>query len=208
MGADETRGAIVRESVRLFTERGYENTAVQAIIDSVGVSKGAFYHHFASKEGVVEEITEDYIAEGLERMHAVTGEEGLSTVEKLNRLIETTHVYKAQRQDTREAMEQAFADDRNSKLEKAIVSRLRAGTVPLFTRILEEGISRGELQIAGAELHAEILFQLLLGMKELLREKRRAGTDPDTVNGILSVYADAVCRLLTLPGGAIRLRSR
>ncbi len=181
---------------------------MQTIIDSVGVSKGAFYHHFASKEEIVGEITEDYIAEGLERMNEVTGEEGLSAVEKLNRLIEVTQAYKAQRQDTREAMEQAFAEDRNSKLEKSIVSRLRADTVPLFTRILEEGISRGELQIAGAELHAEILFQLLLGMKELLREKRHAGADLGTENEILGVYEDAVCRLLTLPAGAIRLRSR
>jgi len=126
-------------------------------------------------------------------------------VEKLNRLIEVTQLYKVQRQETRDAMDRAFSEGRNLKLETAIVRQLRAHTVPLFARILQEGISRGELEIAGADVHAEILFHLLLGMKESLREKMRAGVDLETVNGMLGVYEDAVCRILTLPKGSIRL---
>ncbi len=205
MGSEETREAIIRASIGLFSERGYEKTTVQAIIDSVGVSKGAFYHHFSSKEEIVEAITDGYITEGLEYLQETAGEADLTTAEKLNRVIQGSQLYRARRQDTREAIERAFAGGRNLKLERAIAEKARAQTLPLFTRILEDGISRGELQIGNAGAHGEILFHLLLGMKESLRERMHAGADSETVGELLGVYEDAVCRVLRLPEGSIRL---
>lgn len=40
----------------LFCRNGYEATSVQDIIDSLKTSKGSFYHHFLSKEALLEEI--------------------------------------------------------------------------------------------------------------------------------------------------------
>ena len=40
----------------LFCRKGYESTSVQDIIDSLNTSKGSFYHHFTSKEALLEEI--------------------------------------------------------------------------------------------------------------------------------------------------------
>ena len=40
----------------LFCRNGYEATSVQDIIDSLNTSKGSFYHHFISKEALLEEI--------------------------------------------------------------------------------------------------------------------------------------------------------
>ncbi len=205
MGLAETRAAIIRESVRLFSERGYEKTTVQAIIDAVGVSKGAFYHHFSSKEEIVQAITRDYITEGQETLQEAASQEGLSAVEKLNRMIETSQLFKSQRRDTREAMEKAFSDAGNLKLEKAIVETLRTQTVPLFAGILQEGISNGEFRIDNAEEHAEILFRLLLGMKQSLRERMQVGADPETLQVMLRVYEDAACRVLRLPEGSLHL---
>ncbi len=45
--------AIVAASVELFGERGYHATSVQEIVTAAGVTKGAFYHYFASKDDVL-----------------------------------------------------------------------------------------------------------------------------------------------------------
>ena len=45
-----TRGAIVDSAQRLFAIRGYEATSVADILEAAEVSRGAMYHHFASKE--------------------------------------------------------------------------------------------------------------------------------------------------------------
>ena len=205
MGLEETREAIIRESVRLFADRGYDRTTVQAIIDAVGVSKGAFYHHFSSKEDIVEAITHGYISEGLESLEKAASDKGLSAVEKLNRLIEVSQLFRSQRQDTREAIERSFSDNSNLKLEKAIIETLRKHTVPLFAEILEEGITSGEFPIENAGEHAAILFRILLGMKETLRERMHAGADPGTIEDVLRVHENAVCRVLRIPEGSLEL---
>ncbi|MBS3737331.1 TetR/AcrR family transcriptional regulator, partial [Candidatus Bipolaricaulota bacterium] len=38
----------------LFLEEGYEDTSVNSIVESIGVSKGTFYYYFDSKQDVVD----------------------------------------------------------------------------------------------------------------------------------------------------------
>jgi AcrR family transcriptional regulator len=47
-----TVGAITRAAEELFAERGFAGTPVDEIVARAGVTKGAFYHHFTSKEEV------------------------------------------------------------------------------------------------------------------------------------------------------------
>ncbi len=46
----ETRSRILKESRRLFTCQGFQNTSISEIIDATGVKKGNLYYHFSSKE--------------------------------------------------------------------------------------------------------------------------------------------------------------
>ena len=46
----------INTAEELFCRNGYESTSVQDIIDSLNTSKGSFYHHFTSKEALLEEI--------------------------------------------------------------------------------------------------------------------------------------------------------
>ena len=41
---------IVREASRLFRERGFENVSVGEVMKAAGLTHGAFYAHFGSKE--------------------------------------------------------------------------------------------------------------------------------------------------------------
>ena len=51
---EETVARILDVSLKLFLEKGYENTTIQDIIDALGnLSKGAIYHHFKSKEDIL-----------------------------------------------------------------------------------------------------------------------------------------------------------
>ena len=51
---EETVNLIVSVAFRQFMEKGYEHTSIQDIIDNLGgMSKGAIYHHFKSKEDIL-----------------------------------------------------------------------------------------------------------------------------------------------------------
>src|SRR3984957_6213497 len=55
---EATRGQLVAIATRMFAERGYEDTSVEAVLREAGVSRGSLYHHFASKEALFEAVAE------------------------------------------------------------------------------------------------------------------------------------------------------
>lgn len=50
---EEKRQELLAVAERLFCQKGYEATSVQDILDVLHTSKGGFYHHFPSKEAVL-----------------------------------------------------------------------------------------------------------------------------------------------------------
>jgi AcrR family transcriptional regulator len=54
-----TRGQLVAIARRMFAERGYEDTSIEAVLREAGVSRGSLYHHFPSKEALFEAVAED-----------------------------------------------------------------------------------------------------------------------------------------------------
>lgn len=51
-----TKKKIFETSISQFLENGYENVTINTIVKSLGLSKGAFYHHFISKEAIIIEF--------------------------------------------------------------------------------------------------------------------------------------------------------
>ena len=49
-----TRDHLVEVATRLFAEKGYEDTSIEDVLSTAGVSRGALYHHFAGKEALFE----------------------------------------------------------------------------------------------------------------------------------------------------------
>ncbi|WP_420856207.1 TetR/AcrR family transcriptional regulator [Streptomyces abyssalis] len=47
---------LMAAATRLFSERGYDRTSVQEIVEAAGVTKGALYHYFGSKDDLLHEI--------------------------------------------------------------------------------------------------------------------------------------------------------
>lgn len=52
---EEKREKIIKESLRLFKEKGYNDVTVDEIVKACRTSKGSFYHHFASKADILNE---------------------------------------------------------------------------------------------------------------------------------------------------------
>jgi AcrR family transcriptional regulator len=54
------REELLRIAARLFAERGFRNTTVRDIADAAGILSGSLYHHFDSKESMVDEILQTF----------------------------------------------------------------------------------------------------------------------------------------------------
>ena len=53
---EQTVEKILSAAERLFAQKGYAKTTLQDIIDTTGLSKGAVYHHFKSKEEIAAKV--------------------------------------------------------------------------------------------------------------------------------------------------------
>ncbi|MFC5589846.1 TetR/AcrR family transcriptional regulator [Sporosarcina soli] len=62
---------LTKHSVVLFQQKGFSETSIQDIVDSIGVTKGTFYYYFTSKEMLLMEIHERYIDDLLNRQKAI-----------------------------------------------------------------------------------------------------------------------------------------
>jgi AcrR family transcriptional regulator len=51
-----TREQIIAVATRLFADRGYEGTSIEAVLQEAGVSRGSLYHHFAGKDALFEAV--------------------------------------------------------------------------------------------------------------------------------------------------------
>jgi TetR/AcrR family transcriptional regulator, transcriptional repressor for nem operon len=87
-----TRSDILQTASRLFALNGYFHTSTSDILESVLISKGAFYHHFRSKEdlalAVLEQLRRDYQESLIEPVRKVEPDrrpgEMLNLIVKLN----------------------------------------------------------------------------------------------------------------------------
>lgn len=55
------RGRLLREAAILFREVGYERTTVRMLADKVGIQSGSIFHHFRSKEEILEAVMEETV---------------------------------------------------------------------------------------------------------------------------------------------------
>jgi AcrR family transcriptional regulator len=56
-----TRQRILDSAIQCFSESGYDKTAVAKICQTAGISKGAFYHHFSSKQALFLELLNHWL---------------------------------------------------------------------------------------------------------------------------------------------------
>lgn len=54
--AEATKARLIEVAGELFGERGYDNVPIEEVLERTGVSKGALYHHFPSKEALFEAV--------------------------------------------------------------------------------------------------------------------------------------------------------
>ena len=83
---DLRKKQILEAAMALFNEKGFEKTSVQDILDKMGISKGALYHYFLSKEDILREIIQNRINARFSLIESELDKPGFTPTEKLNML--------------------------------------------------------------------------------------------------------------------------
>ncbi|MTI71850.1 MAG: TetR/AcrR family transcriptional regulator [Firmicutes bacterium] len=144
----------------LFYKNGYDNTSVKAIIDEVGVSKGAFYHYFSSKEEVLETIAKRYAESLVKIIDKIESDNSLNGLEKMNKVISSLQEYKKEHKEYRKKMAEVFRMEDNIKLQKKILDNIIKLVSPAYMSIIEQGNKEGFFKVSYPEEAAEMIINL------------------------------------------------
>ena len=95
---------ILEVSQRLFLEKGYDNTTIQDIVDELGgLTKGAIYHHFKSKEEIMDALSEKMFTSN-NPFEAVKKRKELNGLEKMRLAVKLNQADENQVELTRQAI--------------------------------------------------------------------------------------------------------
>lgn len=156
---EERRHELLDCAERLFFERGYDATSVADIIEAAGLSKGAFYHHFASKEQLVDALAERMVDQGLTAARALD-DAALPALERLNRFFASSRRMKVEQAPMiRAGVEVMFRPENlllRHRITRATVTRL----APALAEIIAQGVEEGTFDTPDALGAAEMLLSL------------------------------------------------
>lgn len=153
---EETVNLILDVAFRLFMGKGYEYTSIQDIIDNLGgLSKGAIYHHFKSKEDILVAVTERMTAQSNKMLAAIRDSQGLSGKEKLKKIFKDSI--------NRPVQNDIFTVAPNFQNNPRLLSLLFHETVEdaapnYIVPIIEQGIADGSIQTDYPKQLAELVI--------------------------------------------------
>lgn len=203
------RSDILNTTQRLIVTKGYEQMTIQDILDDLTISKGAFYHYFASKPAVLEAMIERMLDEVLQLLDTIVHDPQLGALEKFERFFADAARWKSARKGFILALINVWYTDDNAIVRQ----KLRASRIkrigPMLSVIIQQGIREGSLSTEFPDEIGEVVMALFedLGdtIGELLLSHQHADDRLQSIKRAVAVYIHSLERLLSAPPGSLKL---
>ncbi|MCL2702771.1 MAG: TetR/AcrR family transcriptional regulator [Defluviitaleaceae bacterium] len=153
--SEKTKMEILTTAVRLFSEKGWENVNVEDVVKEVGVTRGAFYHYFKSREELVYAVMVQMFLDSNPYTVALR-QEGLNAHEKLRfafNLNQEMQTNPTLIKDLKKAFESPVIFKSN------LLMSVNEGS-KFLEAIIEEGNKDGSMAVVHPKQTAQIMFVL------------------------------------------------
>jgi len=161
--AEATRKDILLAAETSFARSGYDATGVAEICKQAEISKGAFYHHFASKHAVFVELMETWLSDLEIQLLTIEKEadsvpEGLLTMASMMR-----KVFEIADQNLPLFLEFWGKAIREKEIRDAAM-RPYANYYELFVNLMEQGRKEGTIDTVDPEEAANVIISFAIGL--------------------------------------------
>ncbi|MBF6438322.1 TetR/AcrR family transcriptional regulator [Nocardia cyriacigeorgica] len=188
------RNELLGLAADLFAERGLRATTVRDIADAAGILSGSLYHHFDSKESMVDEILRGFLDDLFGRYRDIAAA-GLSSRDTLEALVLASYesfdryhaavaIYQAEAKRLRGVERFTYIDEYNKEFRA------------LWQQVLTQGVRDGSFR---AELDIELAYRFLRDTVWVAVRWYTPG-GPITVDNLAKQYLTIVLDGLTVPG--------
>ena len=152
----ERREEILALAAKIFADKGYASTSVREIADAAGILSGSLYHHFASKEAMLDEIMHGFLDHIVEQYRA-TVDAGGDPIDVLRALVREAFSSLGGNPAALAVMINEF----NFLVQFPRFTYLREGaeeTERLWTGVIEEGMRTGVFR---SDIDARMIYRFM-----------------------------------------------
>jgi AcrR family transcriptional regulator len=207
--AAERKNELIDCAEALFFAKGYEATTVADILARTGLSKGAFYHHFESKEELLDALTERITQSMIASARDILEDETLDALTRLNRFFARGGQWKRETAPRLGVVYATVFKPENAVLYQRMVKAAVDAMTPVLTRIVEQGADEGTFDVPDPRIVAELLLHIVNARQTLIADAVRMAVSGeldravDIVEQRTTVEQKIFDRILALPEGSV-----
>ena len=207
---DLKKQEILQTAEDLFCKKGYEETSVQDILDILHTSKGSFYHHFESKEYLLEAMCD---RRAMLIAHQAEEEElaFVKPIARLNSLLSGVFPLKDERLSFLMMILPVFSTRQGHSLRTRYCEALLSSFHEPVTRTLTECLADDSVNVYDPEITADICINtmnhLWCDLCDTIIRATAAGEDMPDLARIIHQYRIITERILSAPYGSMDLVS-
>lgn len=182
---DATRATICAVFRKSLLHKGLQETTTASVLAEAGLSKGAMYHHFASKVEIIEAIYREE-SHGAVRRAAASVARELPPVERL-KLACSAWLQELDIPDVARILLEIGPSALGTAKVRAIEDEL---TLRLFQTLLEEAVQRGDASLSNPSLAARLINGMVAEVAVLPRGERNAAAR--TIGPVVDAILDSI----------------
>lgn len=188
-GKENTKNKIINVACELFLTKGYEETRISDIINGLdGLTKGAIYHYFDSKEDIFNAVVSEIGNKNIQLFDEIKNDNRLNGAEKLSKIVKSS--FDNENMETITDMSPNLLD--NPKLLSVFIIEMKEVTIPSFIMpVINEGIKDGSIKAKYPnELSEMIAILLNLWLNPLIfqDEKNKISNKMRIINTMLKEF--------------------
>lgn len=137
--AEERRNEILDAADELFGQKGFDGTSTNNILTKVGIARGTLYHHFKSKEDIMDALIERHAVHLLGAAQEIAADKSIPVNERIIRVVMSLNISGENGKEIMEHIHKPQNALMHQKIQKVIIN----GVPPVLTGIIREGIDQG-----------------------------------------------------------------
>lgn len=159
--SEETRTRIIESAIKLFSNRGYNKASVDDICAEAGISKGAFYHHFRSKQELFLALLDGWL-QNID--HAIAASKDKTVPETFIQMTEAfPYIFETAGEGLPMFLEFWLQASRDKKIWDASIAPYRRYH-RYFTTLIQKGVEEGSFVEVDPELASRMIVSTAMGL--------------------------------------------
>ncbi len=164
------KNTIIEAATKLFARNGFEKTTMEEIIRKAGCSKGGYYHHFKSKDEVLESIIDNYLDKLKEYFKRLVIVEYDKFPDRFNQAYAFVTGYKEKQLEDWSDIKNTLIFSGNERALRSLNRKFNEIVNDVYYQIIIQGLAREEISIDFPRETAELCTKQALWIYDAARK--------------------------------------